>query len=247
MNIDQVISGVKSFREELSAIKLSESTSGFTWYGYDILANIEFIDGLITDDLRQEISRLGQCRVADIGGADGDLSFLFERYGHEVDLIDWPTTNWNGLRGAWELKRRLDSNVSLHEVDLDSQFVMPNHRYGLVLFLGILYHLKNPFYVLERLARISKYCILSTRVARYAGAPPVLIQDIPIAYLVGPHECNNDATNYWIFSLEGLNRIISRSGWVIRSHHTIGSSESNPSDAGADERAFLFLESHAAL
>jgi hypothetical protein len=60
--------------------------------------------------------------------------------------------NFNMLRGARLLKETLGSKVEIHEVDLDSQFRLPRSDYGLVFFLGILYHLKNPFYALESLS-----------------------------------------------------------------------------------------------
>jgi len=39
---------------------------------------------------------------------------------------------------------------------------------------------------------------------------------------VDPAETNNDATNYWIFSQEGLRRIIRRTGWEVRDFITVG-------------------------
>ena len=243
MNIDQIVSDTVGFRERLSEVKDSEAINDFTWYGYDILANVEFMNRLISEEERENLSALGQCRVADIGGADGDLAFLFEQHGHDVDLVDWPATNWNGLRGARELKRRLGSNISIHEIDLDSQFNLPRDRYEVVLFLGILYHVKNPFYILERLAKTSNYCILSTRVAGFAGKPEINIESVPVAYLLDPDECSNDPTNYWIFSRVGLERLARRSGWDIKSSFFVGASHSNPYDQNADERAFVFMKS----
>jgi tRNA (mo5U34)-methyltransferase len=43
-----------------------------------------------------------------------------------------------------------------------------------------------------------------------------------VAYLLGPEECNNDSTNFWIFSDEGLKRLIHRTGWSILAYTTIG-------------------------
>ena len=63
----------------------------------------------------------------------------------------------------------------------------PHPSYGFVVLLGILYHLKNPFLVLETLAGVADYCLLSTRIARLApdGAR---LQGLPVAYLLGEDE-----------------------------------------------------------
>jgi hypothetical protein len=70
----------------------------------------------------------------------------------------------------------------------------------LVFCLGILYHLKNPLYVLERLAEVSSYLFLSTRIARQFSANGSSLAAIPAAYLLAADESNNDATNVWIFT-----------------------------------------------
>ncbi len=111
------------------------------------------------------------------------------------------------------------------------------------MLLGILYHLKNPFYVLEKLAHSSHYCFLGTRVARVTpkGAP---MQKEPLAYLVDELETNGDPTNFWIFSEEGLRRLMRRAGWDIREFMTAGCLEgSDPVRGDRDERAFCLLES----
>jgi hypothetical protein len=63
--------------------------------------------------------------------------------------------------------------------------------------------------------------------------------------LLGPEECNNDSTNFGIFSGEGLKRLIRRTGWNILAYTTIGNtSNSTPADPQHDERAFCILESN---
>jgi hypothetical protein len=150
----------------------------------------------------------------------------------------------NGLRGARALRDHLGSNVSIHDIDLDSQFRLPRERYGLVFLLGILYHLQNPFYVLRELAGRADHCLLSTRVARLAGPHRTMIGDLPVAYLVNPDETNNDASNYWMFSPVGLERIVVRAGWVVLERHSAGDViASDPSSPDHDERMFMLLRS----
>jgi tRNA (mo5U34)-methyltransferase len=230
------------FRHDLGDVKKNNVPEDFSWYGYEILANVLHIEGLLGKNWNGLLNRIDG-PVADIGTADGDLGFLLEKLGHTVDLIDYAPTNWNGMRGARRLKELMASNVGIHEVDLDSQFIMPREHYGLVLFLGILYHLKNPYYALERIARSSKYCLVSTRIASHT-TDGTKISHLPVAYLLAPDECHNDATNYWIFSEAGLHRVFERAGWNVEAFRSVGcKSKSNPSDPDRDERAFALLRS----
>ena len=64
-----------------------------------------------------------------------------------------------------------------------------------------------------------------------------------MAYLLAPQECNNDDTNFWIFTDEGLKRIADRTGWNVVSYITVGETKcSTPADPDRDERAFCLLE-----
>ncbi len=122
--------------------------------------------------------------------------------------------------------------------------MLPREQYGLVCLLGILYHLKNPFFVLETIARKSRYCLLSTRIARYGVDAGLEMENAPLAYLLSPDECNNDATNFWIFSFAGLLRLADRCGWRVLEQRRVGdTSASDPASPEHDERAFLLLES----
>lgn len=224
-------------------IKLAEHPKSF-WYPYSTLRNVAVLEELCS---KAHFNFLELCRgtygkVADIGTADGDLAFFLEKLGLSVDAIDNEYTNFNRLDGARNLKRALKSSVGILSLDLNSQFTLPAQKYDAIFFLGTLYHLKNPFFLLESLARITKYCFLSTRIARQT-ADGSLLASHPVAYLLDPRECNNDDTNFWIFSDQGLKRLIDRTGWNLLSYLTIGDTVgSTPADPERDERAFCLLE-----
>jgi len=227
----------------------SEIGDGIPWYPYDILANLVHVDGMLTGENR-DLNRLVQnLPVADIGAADGDLAFALEDIaGWQIDIIDTAATNMNGLRGAQALRDYLDSRVKIHDIDIDRQFALPRERYGLVFLLGILYHLQNPYYTLRMLASRSTYCLLSTKVARFAGPARTPIGDLPVGYLVAPDETNNDATNYWILSPTGLERLVQRAGWSILDKANLGNTAmSDPATPENDERMFMLLASTNAI
>ena len=244
MDISALAHACGPWKERLDTAR-REVGDGIPWYLYDILGNVPHLDALLHGDHR-DLDRLAAgLPVADIGAADGDLAFMLEgEYGWELDIVDTPATNMNGLRGAHALKQHLRSRVTIADIDLDDQFHLPRERYGLVFLLGILYHLQNPYYVLRALAQRTNYCLLSTRVARLAGPHRTFIADLPVAYLVSPTELNNDASNYWMFSPAGLERIVSRAGWAVLERHSVGDTmASDPSSMEHDERMFMLLQS----
>jgi len=120
-------------------------------------------------------SDLSGKRVLDIGAWDGWFSFEMERRGAEVVAVDcWDNDRFRYIHH--ELHSRVDYRVlDLYELD-------PNviGRFDIVLFLGVLYHLKHPLLALEKvcalttdLAAVDSYVVTEslTRKGRKEGAP----------------------------------------------------------------------------
>lgn len=235
----------EKFETLLKQIKSEHELEGFTWYAYGSMSNLQHLQSLLGKDVESIFKRNHDLPMMDIGAADGDMAFFLESQGFDIDILDYPPTNWNHLRGAKRLKELLESNVGIHELDLDSYFEIPRQKFGLILFLGILYHLKNPYFVLELFARHAREIILSTRIARFHKQnPKAPVDGVPCSYLLAANECNNDATNYWVFSKAGLQRLLERTGWQVERFVTVGDTKrSNPSDADHDERAFVLAKS----
>lgn len=247
MNLDDLIASVGPQTERLSSARTNIGDD-FPWYPYNILGNLVHVDGMLTGENRDLDRFATSLPVADIGAADGDLAFVLEDLGNwEIDIIDTAATNMNGLRGARALRDQLSSKVNIFDIDLDSQFALPRERYGLVFLLGILYHLQNPYYVMRELSQHSSYCLLSTKVARFAGPNRTPIGDLPVGYLVAPRETNNDPTNYWILSPTGAERLVERAGWKVLERANVGNTrESDPAAPENDERMFMLLQSTVA-
>jgi tRNA (mo5U34)-methyltransferase len=84
-----------------------------------------------------------------MGAGDGDLSVFFESLGLTVDAIDHAAINYNGMQGLHALKDALVSSADIQTFDPDTQFVLRRPIYGLMFLFGVLYHLRNPLYVLD--------------------------------------------------------------------------------------------------
>ena len=229
------------------------------WYPHSSLGNFGHFHALLTGEHRFLLNLIGEKPILDIAGADGDLAFFLESLGCKAQVIDYARTNYNNLRGVELLKETLLSSVEIREVDLDSQFSLPEKDYNLAFLLGILYHLKNPFYVLEALSKAARYCLIATRIARFNRSTTEIektpaefsqnervdLGNIPVAYLLDEVEANNDPSNYWIFSDAGLRRILKRTGWEILDYITVGNTtDSDPASAQGDERAYCLVKSY---
>lgn len=242
--LDQLVAQAAEYQLHLTRVKESNPSPEFPWYPYDSIGSFSLLSKFIDDERRDLRKLLGQGPVLDLCCADGDLSFFIETLGTQVHALDWPVTNMNFMHGVQRMKELLNSKVEIYPCNLDSRFQLPAQYYSAAFFFGGLYHLKNPFYVLEELAKHVYWCFLSTRVARYMPDHTTMVRDFPVAYLVGPEELNGDHTNYWIFSEGGLKRILNRTGWGVCDFTTFGNaSSSDPVQPDRDERAFCLLRS----
>jgi tRNA (mo5U34)-methyltransferase len=118
---------------------------------------IEIRPGIVTPGINKSaatLSRLGlpdRCdglRALDIGVRDGYFSFELERRGAEVVAIDYMDPGDTGFPVAREL---LGSSV---DYVVDNVYNLTPERYGtfdLVLFLGVMYHLRDPLLALDRI------------------------------------------------------------------------------------------------
>jgi SAM-dependent methyltransferase len=240
--LQALISAAAAFKGKLEGLKRDSKGPEF-WYPYDSFRVFPVLTSLLKDGHRDLNVLRGAAPLLDIGCGDGDLSFFFESLGWPVVAIDSANPNYNQTAGFATLHRALNSRVEFHMSDIDEGFFLPGRTFGLALCLGVLYHLKNPFGFLEKLARHSRYCLLSTRVAQVTPKGTSL-EGEPLAYLLDPLEANSDPSNFWIFSASGLRRLFERTGWDLCEYTTIGVQKgSSPSCNDRDQRAFCMLRS----
>ncbi len=228
--------------DELLLVKKDE---GFPWYPYHSLGGLYEIELELEKQEMSVAHYLDNGPVLDLCTADGDVAFFLESRGCDVTAVDLPHTNFNQMAGVRRMRELLDSKIEIAEMDIDTRFSLPG-RYELAIFMGALYHLKNPYSVLATLAWHARHAVISTRVARFTPDRAIAMHAAPLAYLVAGDETNNDDTNFWIFSEAGLRRLLERTHWRIEKMILLGNAESSdPASDEGDQRAFCIVESRA--
>jgi SAM-dependent methyltransferase len=233
VRVSDLVAAVPAFGKQLGALRAP--CTDINWYPYNSLDNVYNLKAFLPPTTELVPDR---GKVLDIGCADGDMGFLFASLGCHVDFLDNAATNFNDCRGVTRTAHLLGHTGRVIERDIDFGFEL-DRDYDLALFLGTLYHLRNPALALLRLAERCKQMLLSTRVMthlppQYAG---IAVRDAPIGYLLDTLELNSDPTNWWLFSPAGLTRLLKRCGWTTVTS-TIAFDESVPVEQ-RDERMFV--------
>lgn len=131
-------------------------TTGGWWHSFE-LPDGTVINGVC--DLPGLKSRLGQFpipadlrgkRALDVGAWDGWFSFELERRGAQVVAVDC----WDNPRFR-EVHTLLGSRADYLVMDVYELTPERVGRFDIVLFMGVLYHLKHPLLALERICSVS--------------------------------------------------------------------------------------------
>jgi tRNA (mo5U34)-methyltransferase len=180
-----------------TATVTQEQVNGlFWWHTIDLGHGVKTPGGTDTYRKVKDIALPKDLRgksVLDIGAWDGFFSFESERRGaHRVVALDHVV--WNdptvGKRGFELARSALGSKVE--DVDCDVYDLSPERvgTFDLVLFLGVLYHVQDPLFVLQRVASVTRdHLILETHVDFVESTRPIM------AYYPGV-ECANDLSNW---------------------------------------------------
>jgi tRNA (mo5U34)-methyltransferase len=199
---------------------------------------IEVAPGLLTPgvhDSQSVLAHLDQLglprqaaglRVLDIGCCDGFFSFEMEKRGAEVVGIDYMSPTRNGFAIASDLLR---SRVTYLTENVYALSPEKHGTFDLVLFLGVLYHLRNPLLALDILHRLCKpgallfaethlldNCFFRAdgQMTSLAQAAPGLA-DSPLMQFYPNQTLLNDATNKWAPNMACLKRMLEEAQFEI--------------------------------
>jgi tRNA (mo5U34)-methyltransferase len=182
--------------------QLRSRVQALRWYH-----TIDLGGGLVTNGVDDTPVRLAHLdvpvslegrSVLDIGAWDGFFSFEAERRGASrvvaTDSYSWHGLGWGTKEGKapFELARQvLHSRVE--DVDIDIMDLCPERvgTFDIVLFLGVLYHLRDPLLALERVASVTSDLLILETVVDMVGFSRPAVAFYPARELGG------DPTNWW--------------------------------------------------
>jgi len=144
-------------------------------------------------------------RVLDIGCWDGFFSFEAERHGAEVVAVDcWRPPNF------FKAQEALHSKVEFREMSVYEITARKLGTFDIVLFLGVLYHLRHPLLGLERVCEVTKEeaVIESHIIDEFYVCERPLMEFYEGSELAGQYD------NWWGPSCDCLTRMIRASGFV---------------------------------
>jgi tRNA (mo5U34)-methyltransferase len=133
--------------------------------------------------------------VLDVGAWDGFFSFECERRGAErvvaADWFAWKEAQ-RGSKESFELAREAFGS-RVEDVEIRVEELSPERvgTFDLVLFAGVLYHVRDPMRALEAVASVTKgHVLLETHV-------DLVLKRKPAAAFYPARELAGDHTNWW--------------------------------------------------
>jgi tRNA (mo5U34)-methyltransferase len=201
-------------------------------------------DGIITPG-SQETVRDSFCfglpknlegkRVLDVGCSDGFYAFECERRGaaYVMAIDDFSSVYVESPTGFHVAHRLLESKVEFRQCDVMNVNPQELGQFDLVLFLGVLYHLRHPLLALERLAELCRdQLIIETLVAPpmdtladrfFASFMAALLakrrRSFPFTFrgqymeFYEGDDIGRDPTNWWAPSIECLKAMLRSCGF----------------------------------
>ena len=166
-------------------------------------------------------------RVLDVGARDGYFSYVAEQRGAEVLAIDSVAPHLTGFSTASSL---VGSSVEYRTINVYN--VCPENvgTFDVILFLGVLYHLRDPMLALDRLWEVARpeatIWVESHVIDRHlvdpatgefrhlASVAPDLV-NVPIAQFYPKRTLSGDHSNWWGPNLAGLKAMVESAGFEV--------------------------------
>ena len=194
--------------------RLRAEVNKIKWFHTIDLGNDIITPGADNTLEKQKIIKMPQdltgMTVLDVGAWDGFFSFEAEKRGATkvlaTDYYCWGGGGWGTQDGFNLARNALNSNVEDKKIDVLDLSMEAVGLFDVVLFLGVLYHMKHPILALEKISSITgKQLILETHV-------DLLEIEKPAAAVYPADELNHDNSNWWGFNPSAIKGLL----------HTVG-------------------------
>jgi len=161
-------------------------------------------------------------RVLDVGCRDGFFAFEMERRGAQVVAMDYVLPTRTGFHVASKI---LASRVKFV---VDNVYELSPIEYGyfdMVLFLGVLYHLRNPLLAIDRIRSVMRPGGLlfvetelsngSTSLEDESLAPSMPPDEIPVMQFYPRNSLLGDYTSKWVPNMAGLKLMLEEAQFKV--------------------------------
>ena len=185
LEIRDVVARALEFQERLAAARVEATAPEPGWYPWDSFGTLTRLNELLTGRHRYLEPMIGDDPVSGFG---------VRRRRPFVSIRRSRVPRARGRQSSHQLQRHggrggVEDRAGFVGADRGGGsgcgVRLPVARCGLALCLGILYHLKNPYGVLEALARRARYCLLSTAITRFAPDQTTGVNEMAVAFLAG--------------------------------------------------------------
>ncbi|MFZ2493455.1 MAG: methyltransferase domain-containing protein [Thermoanaerobaculia bacterium] len=187
-------------------------------------------------------------RALDIGCSDGYFTFEMERRGAEVTAIDFVPETYTGFSTARQI---LGSQAQYR---MDNVYNLTRESYGefdVVLFLGVLYHLRKPLAALDSIRSVMKpgsqlfvgtmmideYFLLPDGSVTTLEAVSPILATVPIWQAYAGDSLNGDYTNCFAPNRRALEVALEEAQFAVESFETVSMGGYARARAVVDERA----------
>lgn len=170
-------------------------------------------------------------RVLDLGARDGFFSFELEKRGADVLALDYLSSEQTGFKVAAEL---LNSKVKFIQENIYNVNVKKYGKFDIVLFLGLIYHLRDPLAALDLVREVcidqmyletqsieQAFLMPDGQLKTLTEINPVLTQ-IPIMQFYPGKALNNDDSNFWAPNAICMKQMLEECNFSVLQQQEVG-------------------------
>lgn len=151
-------------------------------------------------------------RVLDIGCRDGFFAFTMEKRGADVIGIDYADPEITGFSIC---RKVLGSKVDYRTENVYDLSPERHGQFDLVLFLGVLYHLRNPLQALDAIRSVCGEGALLFVESQLSTNRWVRRRKEPLWQFYPRDTLSHDASNKWAPNIAGLRQVVEESQFQV--------------------------------